>query len=508
MLCFNFDDNSLEFSYLLGLSIWLPTILLVYCLLKFLLQLLTTHHPQKFEIVEHKESDASQAEHQSDDAKNHSVQYRFRLRQKKLQSEITRAEESKAPHRLRDGDLVHFSHRHPLLRFHLSGTESIKCHICAIIISGVAYGCDHCHYFLHEVCSNIPKTIRHDFHPLHTLTLLPFPSIALCQGEFCCVACGYDSSCTHNSLFSFYYHCELCKFDLHLECASVKTTLMHKVKYPLDLFISFPLKSEGAAVLCGVCDRVMNKRSAWVFYNHEFDYICHFECAAEEEIGVIGDHSFLSEVQKSLILRKSCPDQQVKLEKPGEVVHFSHRHPLKAIKRTNEESIMSCSICSSQASSGYICLLCNYFIDETCCPFPRKIQHHFHPNHPLVLTSYTDHPNFKCPACTQEKGPAYRCSACKFSLHRSCAGAPMALTLDTNKKVTYKLLYSYPYEGEMAAIKCSACSIELNSKQSFLYYNFDLDEVLHVQCALGRETNSYDTKFLLASERLRSITIM
>ncbi|KAJ8533618.1 hypothetical protein K7X08_006942 [Anisodus acutangulus] len=544
MPCLLFDDNNLEFGYLLGFSIWLPAIVLVYCLLKFLLQLLT-HHPQNIsrpmegdtEIAKKKTSDASQAEDLLDEAKKHSsvndridlqaVVYRFRQRQKKIQREITREEESgsklivkedescvsKVPRRLCDGDLDHFSHRHPMLRFHLRGTEDIRCNMCAILISGVAYGCDHCHYFLHEVCSNIPKRIRHDFHPMHSLTLLPFPSFDLwhskVESEFRCVACGYDDSYPHHSLFSFYYHCDLCKFDLHLECASVSTTLIHKVKYPLDLFTFFPLESEGAALFCGICNQVMNRESSWLFYNRGFDYICHFECAAEEELGLVGDHSFLSEVQKSLVLQKGCPDQQPKLGQLGEVTHFSHRHPLKAIKQTNEaSSIMStCSICSNKASSGYICQRCNYFIDETCFPLPRKIQHHFHPNHPLILASYNDHPKFKCPACTQKVGAAYHCSACKFSLHRSCAGAPMTLTLGTNKKVSYKLLYSYPYENEMAEIKCSDCSSELNSKQSFLYYNFDLDEVLHVQCALDREVNTYGTKFLLVSERLKSIKI-
>ncbi|XP_055821974.1 uncharacterized protein LOC129890444 [Solanum dulcamara] len=313
-----------------------------------------------------------------------------------------------------------------------------------------------------------------------------------------------------------------------LECASVTTTLIHKVKYPLDLFTCFPLKSEGAALLCCVCNQVMNRQSAWLFYNREFDYICHFECAAEEELGVIGYQSFLSQVQKSLLLQKSCPGKQSKL---GEVTHFSHRHPLKAIKQTNEASITGCSICSSQALSGYICQLCNYFIDDTCFPFPQKIQHHFHPNHPFIRGSYTDHPMFQCAACIHEKGPAYHCSTCKFSLHRSCAGAPMTLTLGTNKKLSYKLLYSYPYDGEMAVIKCSDCSRELNSKQGLLYYNFGHDEVLHVQCALVKEANSYvlvktrtntkiymlllsmgwtphyDTKFFIASERLRSMKI-
>ncbi|KAG5580576.1 hypothetical protein H5410_051203 [Solanum commersonii] len=60
-------------------------------------------------------------------------------------------------------------------------------------------------------------------------------------------------------------------------------------------------------------------------------------------------------------------------------------------------------------------------------------------------------------------------------------------------------LWHLKVENEFCCV--IACSGDLNSKQSFLYYNFDLDEVLHVQCAVNKETDSYDTKFLLAFER-------
>ncbi|XP_027775167.1 uncharacterized protein LOC107027352 isoform X2 [Solanum pennellii] len=165
MLCLRFDDNNLELSYLLGLSILPPTIVLVYCMLKFLLQLLI-HHPQNMSHPKKRETkivtnEKSDAEDQLDEAKGQqAVVYRFRQRHKKIQREATscskliaKEEEScvsKTPPRVHDGDLLHFSHRHPLLRFHLKGTEVIRCNMCAITISGVAYGCDCCLYFLHE----------------------------------------------------------------------------------------------------------------------------------------------------------------------------------------------------------------------------------------------------------------------------------------------------------------------------------------------------------------------
>lgn len=248
MLYLRFDDNNLEFDFLLGLSIWLPAIIFVYCLPKFLLQLLTHQPPNvsqpkegEIEISKNKISNASQAEDQQ------VVLYRFRQRKKTIQKEATRKEGnrvSKVPG-LCDGDLVHFSHRHPLLRFHLRGIEVIRYNMCTIIIAGVAYGCDHCHYFLREVCSNIPKRIQHNFLPMHSLTLLHIPSITIQRSkvenelvdvaekrdsgnEIHYVAYGYDNSYPHHSLFAFYYHCDLCKFD-HIECASFTTILIPKV---------------------------------------------------------------------------------------------------------------------------------------------------------------------------------------------------------------------------------------------------------------------------------------
>ncbi|MCD9640100.1 hypothetical protein HAX54_025174 [Datura stramonium] len=91
-----------------------------------------------------------------------------------LRASLVNVSDSRPP----EAVLNHFSHRHPLLRLHLRESEGIKCSFCNNIISDWAYACEkHCDHYLHEVCSNFPREIRHDFHPL--LCLSPLRPIVL-----------------------------------------------------------------------------------------------------------------------------------------------------------------------------------------------------------------------------------------------------------------------------------------------------------------------------------------
>lgn len=189
---------------------------------------------------------------------------------------------------IRDAALNHFSHCHPLLRLHLRETERIKCNFCDSIISGRGYACLRCDYYLHDVCRNFPKEIRHDFHPGydHTLVLRPF-RLGDDEEKFHYAACGVDDY--ELSLFLSYYCCRLCNFNLHVECASIPITLGLRVKCPLHLLFSLPINSESASLSCSICTEVVPISGSWLFYNHEHDYLCHFDCAAIIEFATESD---------------------------------------------------------------------------------------------------------------------------------------------------------------------------------------------------------------------------
>ncbi|KAJ8570371.1 hypothetical protein K7X08_037343 [Anisodus acutangulus] len=409
-----------------------------------------------------------------------------------------------------EGTLNHFSHRHPLERFHLRESEGIKCNFCDVIISGLCFSCKDCDYYLHDMyCSNFPKEISHDFHPGsdHTLVLRPFKA-ATGREQFSCSACGDDDSDDH--LFQSYYFCELCNFNLHVECASIPIILNLKVKYPLHLFLSFPRTSEAADPFCPICAKAIPNSGCWVFYNHDHDYPCHFGCAAVSEYGVENDSMSKLQIRLQNLAITNRPHARTS-HPIGEVfvTHFSHRHPLKEY---NSAKPLRCNLCNFESSTGYVCCSgCNYFIDEICFAIPSKIQHMSHPQHPLKLTCYLDfvNENLECLGCFADfrRGRAYYCAPCKFIINRQCAAAPKTLTLPDN--VAYELFVSFPFKHEMAEIKCNICSQKVVAKDRLLYYNLERDETLHVFCAIRKESGDDVAREVgLSLQRLNEVKIV
>ncbi|KAA8548786.1 hypothetical protein F0562_000470 [Nyssa sinensis] len=70
-------------------------------------------------------------------------------------------------------ELEHFSHQHPLTLNNDHDKDNLaSCFGCWGRISGLAYGCTQCKFFLHRWCAELPSKVQHPIHPLHSLTLL------------------------------------------------------------------------------------------------------------------------------------------------------------------------------------------------------------------------------------------------------------------------------------------------------------------------------------------------
>ncbi|KAL3832896.1 hypothetical protein ACJIZ3_007632 [Penstemon smallii] len=137
----------------------------------------------------------------------------------------------------------HFSHRHPL---ELSQ--------------------------LHEEDKAICSGFRLHGHPKHPLGLFYSPPYS--DGEFTCDACGHSGH-------GFTYHCATCKFDLHVECASLPQIEKRKDhKHPLELLCGFSDELDDSNLVCYVCNIGMVK-GCWIYCCLGCKIGTHLECGAD-----------------------------------------------------------------------------------------------------------------------------------------------------------------------------------------------------------------------------------
>jgi hypothetical protein len=130
----------------------------------------------------------------------------------------------------------YFIHPHNLI---LSHDQEVLLHdkLCDgcmhFIISAPFYNCTQCNFFLHTTCAQLPKEKKHILHQ-HTLALLP-------DGLFFCNACGHFRH-------GFTYSCDMCDFDMDVQCCSIPKTLKHEGhQHSLFLLVS-------SVKNCSACD--------------------------------------------------------------------------------------------------------------------------------------------------------------------------------------------------------------------------------------------------------------
>jgi hypothetical protein len=227
--------------------------------------------------------------------------------------------------------IQHFSHKeHPLVFMEDLEDEGV-CLGCNKSVCAPAYKCSHCNFFLHESCTKLPSEIQYPLHPNHTL-LLQTPS-----RNYICDACL--KSCER----CFFYHCNSCKFDIDIECASIWGSntddghqheffpIFHEIRFTcevcgldrnsaaqvccicqlvthaactqwprsiriradrhlLTLIYSLGkvIKEHHHHVFCNLCYKQINLNYAG-YYCQQCDFVAHLECAHENSIGASSD---------------------------------------------------------------------------------------------------------------------------------------------------------------------------------------------------------------------------
>lgn len=377
----------------------------------------------------------------------------------------------------------HFSHRHNLLTYSLRASDCVHCYFCETTISGMAYGCKRCRYFLHQPCFEFPQVIEHLAHPGHQLVLK-----YSADEQFNCRACHVGDNPA--LLFNFHYSCDHCDFALHLGCASMPYKVLHK-DMTLSVFYSNPLRNiEAGPLLCDICNHSIDKsNNSWVYYDYSHKFVAHFGCVADLVYGKGGnDKEYIIGVKNGLTNVDGDDTSIVNYRKNKREGSFFHRHVLQYMDRSMDNSVKNrkCGICGTDLSTDKKkgCSSCDFIIHERCSFLAEKIQHPFHP-HPLTLVPKKDGGEVHCIGCGQSSGchtnytVLYQCKICEFQLHPTCAATPRRL-----KKLDLTLCYSFPYKNEVSKIYCNYCSKVIN-KDQWLYYGRSNDEKRHITCQLA-----------------------
>ncbi|KAK4851810.1 hypothetical protein QYF36_018619 [Acer negundo] len=232
--------------------------------------------------------------------------------------------------------LYHFYHKQHALNFcNLRYSNKKYCCCCKKIISGSAYCCLECGFFIHESCKEIPVEVQHPFHPQHTLlTQAVEVQNKLISGRYrnkiCCNAC-------QSSIGGIKIGCNKCAFQLHVSCANpsryacfVKNNShQHNMYYFVDDYTTGSFE-------CNKCHEKCLEES---FYRCvECDFNLHLKCIPIPSVVMI--------TQK-------------------------HHHPLTLIDSVKEDNPLIQYLVDSYDKVDY---LTDYYCDD--CETPGNPKHH------------------------------------------------------------------------------------------------------------------------------------
>jgi len=166
-----------------------------------------------------------------------------------------------APRTLKRHTVQHFTHIHPLTEFNSIG--DFICDGCKTYGSGKTYRCEPCNYDLHEYCATCPLTLPTFIHPQHELSLVVRKQQSTRQNDRACDICD-------ESVEGLFYRCKICEFDVHPLC----TQLPQHVRHVLHPAHHLEFRPSGAST-CMVCH---GPCQSWRYRCELCRFDIHMEC--------------------------------------------------------------------------------------------------------------------------------------------------------------------------------------------------------------------------------------
>ncbi|KAK8308220.1 hypothetical protein V6Z11_D02G041000 [Gossypium hirsutum] len=178
-----------------------------------------------------------------------------------------------------------------------------------------------------------------------------------------------------------------------------------------------------------------------------------------------------------------------------ELQHFSHPHPLVSFKYqtvAREEVDTEAALCLGCEKPvegwSYGCNQCEFYLHKGCAELELapKIQHPFHPKHPLTLLPKSPYPGgiTVCDLCGKNfEGFVYNCNDCIFDLHINCALLQSSIAANFPNSLHHHPLHFIQNHNEEVERDCSGCQKPLSGP---IYHCLDCSYptffTLHKEC--------------------------
>ncbi|TYJ41983.1 hypothetical protein E1A91_A03G057400v1 [Gossypium mustelinum] len=287
--------------------------------------------------------------------------------------------------------------------------------------------------------------LNHPFHPQHLLTLLPKSPY---KGRWSCDFCRRRPSS------GFVYHCDPCKFDLHINCALLQSSIAPNFPTSLHQHPLFFIQDHNDEVNRD-CSGCMKPLSGPIY---------HFsDCSLSDEF---------------FNLHKQCAELPLEINHP----YDRRKHPLTLLpKPPTHLHNCSCYLCKIQWEGFvYSCSFCK--IELTLDDFfsPQTITNASH-EHPWTLLSRQR--SFVCDFCgtTGDRTP-YICAICDLLVHKNCISLPRNILITRHHHVISHS-YSLPQQDEL----CRICYEEVDTRYGSYHCSAsDCNYIAHVHCATDK----------------------
>ncbi|GAA0139292.1 hypothetical protein LIER_00868 [Lithospermum erythrorhizon] len=374
------------------------------------------------------------------------------------------------------------------------------CNLCFELLQhGFFYHCYLDDFIMHIKCAfkenagiisfNKDLTLYHPSHKHYPLTIQPRPS------SFLCDACDVEDK-------DLSYQCTSCHYWIHRRCAMLPSTTNHDVHtHPLSLSFGLPAEYHNFDYFCGMCEQKLHTRQhLWLYHCQLCRYFVHIKCMATNKPQIevdmkgliIDDLPHLPMADKSVELIQRFLLRNNSLDNiQQEVAIFSHRHPLiyaneQIIDETEDDEEVLCDACIEPIiSRHYHCAECRFFLHTECAMLPHELQHPSHP-HPLNLFSNSRFDEvFRCNHCNRNSnGFFFHCTmeGCEFYLDVKCAALPNVLEHESHNHPLFQIISS-------EIVYCRCCGYYLWETNFFgcKYCNFDL----HLHCLMLPKTTKH-----------------